>query len=322
MELGEEFLQKIYPLLKRQYDWFRKTQRGEIKGYDREAISSKEGYRWRGRSESHVLTSGLDDYPRPQPPNPGELHVDLMSWVGLMTKSLKNIAEALGMEDDVADLTKNLNAIEHNLNDLHWSEKEACYCDATIDDFEEHQLVCHKGYVSLFPFLVGLLQPNDAKLGKTLDLMADEEHLWSPHGIRSLSKQDEFYGTGENYWRSPVWMPMNYMAVKQLQVSFSIRRIKNFSSQSPIHDEANTGLQTVAKQEGPYRNKARDMYNKLRKNLVDTVYKSWKETGFAWEQYNPETGAGQRTQHFTGWTSLVVKIMAMDDLSGHDRDEL
>jgi mannosyl-oligosaccharide glucosidase len=56
---------------------------------------------------------------------------------------------------------------------------------------------------------------------------------------------------------------------------------------------------------------------------VDTVYKSWKETGFAWEQYNPETGAGQRTQHFTGWTSLVVKIMTLDDLSsGHAKDEL
>ena len=40
------------------------------------------------------------------------------------------------------------------------------------------------------------------------------------------------------------------------------------------------------------------------------------ETGFAWEQYNPETGKGQRTQHFTGWTSLVVKIMGMPDLSG------
>lgn len=218
-ELGEDYLRKIYPLLKRQYDWFRKTQRGDIKGYDRDAYSSKEGYRWRGRSESHVLTSGLDDYPRAQPPHPGELHVDLMSWVGLMTKSLKNIAEALGMEEDVAELNKNLDAIEHNLNDLHWSEKDGCYCDATIDDFEEHQLICHKGYVSLFPFLVGLLKANDAKLGKTLDLIADEEQLWSPHGIRSLSKQDEFYGTGENYWRSPVWMPMNYMVVKQLQVS-------------------------------------------------------------------------------------------------------
>lgn len=56
------------------------------------------------------------------------------------------------------------------------------------------------------------------------------------------------------------------------------------------------------------------MYSALRKNLVETVFNSWKETGFAWEQYNPETGAGQRTQHFTGWTSLVVKIMAMPAL--------
>jgi mannosyl-oligosaccharide glucosidase len=225
IELGEDFLRKIYPLLKRHYDWFRKTQRGDIKGYEREAYSSKEGYRWRGRSESHVLTSGLDDYPRPQPPHPGELHVDLMSWVGLMTKSLMNIAEALEMREDVADLSKNLDAIEHNLNDLHWSEKDGCYCDATIDDFEEHQLVCHKGYISLFPFLVGLLKSDDAKLGKTLDLIADEEQLWSPHGIRSLSKQDEYYGTGENYWRSPIWMPMNYMVVKQLQVSFTFPRV-------------------------------------------------------------------------------------------------
>ena len=83
-------------------------------------------------------------------------------------------------------------------------------------------------------------------------------------------------------------------------------------------------LQNIATQNGPYKAKALNMYNRLRKNLVTTVYKSWKETGFAWEQYNPETGAGQRTQHFTGWTSLVVKIMAMDDLSeGRDaKDEL
>ena len=44
------------------------------------------------------------------------------------------------------------------------------------------------------------------------------------------------------------------------------------------------------------------------------MFNEWERTGFAWEQYNPETGAGQRTQHFTGWTSLVVKMMAMPDL--------
>ncbi|KAL7937191.1 family 63 glycoside hydrolase [Trichoderma chlorosporum] len=288
LELGGDFLRKIYPLLRRQYDWFRKTQKGNIKAYDREAFSSKEAYRWRGRTETHCLTSGLDDYPRPQPPHPGELHVDLMSWVGFMAKSLINIADALGMADEIAELKKNLFAIERNLDDLHWSEKEGCYCDATIDEYEEHALVCHKGYISLFPFLVGLMQPDDAKLGKILDLVGDESHLFSPHGLRSLSKQNPLYGTEENYWRSPVWMPINYMALTQLH--------------------------KIATQEGPFQGQARGLYNKLRTNLVDTVFKSWEETGFAWEQYNPETGAGQRTQHFTGWTSLVVKIMAMAPL--------
>lgn len=56
------------------------------------------------------------------------------------------------------------------------------------------------------------------------------------------------------------------------------------------------------------------MYTRLRKNLVENVFNEWERTGFAWEQYNPETGAGQRTQHFTGWTSLVVKIMEMGEV--------
>lgn len=80
-------------------------------------------------------------------------------------------------------------------------------------------------------------------------------------------------------------------------------------------------LQNIAQQSGPHQAKATNMYTSLRKNLVTTVYESWKETGFAWEQFNPETGKGQRTRHFTGWTSLVVKIMSMPELkkgSGHD----
>lgn len=89
-------------------------------------------------------------------------------------------------------------------------------------------------------------------------------------------------------------------------------------------------IQTLALQPGPSQVRASQLYTSLRQNLVNTVYNSWKETGFAWEQYNPETGEGQRTQHFTGWTSLVVKIMAMPDISssgvgaekGGVRDEL
>jgi hypothetical protein len=57
------------------------------------------------------------------------------------------------------------------------------------------------------------------------------------------------------------------------------------------------------------------MYTSLRQNIITTVYNSWLTTGFAWEQYNPSTGTGQRTQGFTGWTALVVNILAMPDLT-------
>lgn len=220
--VGLDYLRQLYPLLRRQFEWFKRTQFGDVKSYDREAYSTKEAYRWRGRTPRHVLTSGMDDYPRPQPPHPAELHVDLMAWVGMMTKSLINVGQTIGAAEDVDEYKKVLDALEHNLDDLHWSEAEGCYCDATIDDYEENQLVCHKGYVSLMPFLTGLLKNDSPKLGKILDLIGDKDELWSDHGIRSLSKKSEFYGTDENYWRSPVWININYMAVTQLYVSLIV----------------------------------------------------------------------------------------------------
>ncbi|KAK4505077.1 hypothetical protein PRZ48_003040 [Zasmidium cellare] len=291
------WLKQLYPLLQRNFEWYRRTQWGDLKTYDREAFSSKEAYRWRGRTPRHILTSGLDDYPRAQPPHPGELHVDLMSWMGLMSRNIHRVASFLGESDDESKYAKIAEAIRRNVDDLHWSKEHKTYCDATVDDYEESVHVCHKGYISLFPFMAGLVASDNPHLKDVLDLIADEDELWSPHGIRSLSRQDELYGTDENYWRSPVWMNMNYLIVKELY--------------------------NIAQQSGPQQKRAATMYSALRKNLVDTVYNSFQETGFAWEQYNPETGAGQRTQHFTGWTSLIVKIMAMPDLGGKKgHDEL
>ena len=58
--------------------------------------------------------------------------------------------------------------------------------------------------------------------------------------------------------------------------------------------------QDLAVTTGPHQKQAREIYTKLRTNLVENVFREWEKTGFAWEQYNPETGDGQRTQHFTG----------------------
>lgn len=205
-----------------------------------------------------------------------------------MSKSLSTIATILDEPADAKTFSGHASAIARNIDDLHWDAEANAYCDATIDEYEEHAHVCHKGYVSLFPFITGMLPPSHPNLGAILDLLADPKELWTPYGIRSLSRSEELYGTAENYWRSPVWLPINYLIL--------------------------TNLQKVASAPGPHAARAGNLYTRLRRNLVDTIYKSWKETGFAWEQYNPETGAGQRTQHFTGWTSLVVNIMCMPDV--------
>ena len=290
-DLATGYLQDLYPLLKRHYSWYRKTQQGDIKSYDREAFSTKEAYRWRGRTDRHILTSGLDDYPRPQPPHPGELHTDLISWMGMFSRAMKRIAETIGESDDAREYQTQQTAIVRNIDDLHWDSKAKTYCDATVDDYEESTHVCHKGYISIFPFLTGLLPPDSPRLKPILDLISDPSELWSEYGIRSLSQQDEHYQTDENYWRSPVWININYLAVKAL------------------YDIATSTAAT-----NPHKKQATTIYSKLRTNLVENVFNEWERTGFAWEQYNPETGHGQRTQHFTGWTSLVVKMMNMPDL--------
>ncbi|RUS26055.1 glycoside hydrolase [Jimgerdemannia flammicorona] len=284
--LGMAYLEAIYPKLRLNWEWFRRTQKGEVKEWGRKA-RSREAYRWRGRTPEHTLTSGLDDYPRANPPNIAELHLDLISWMGFSTRLLKSIASRLGeaYEDDVSEYDKVERNILNNIEDLHWSEKNGMYCDVSIDVNDDSVHICHKGYLTLFPFLLGHLPPDHPHLEALFDLIRDEEELWSAFGLRSLTKSDPFYGTGEVYWRGPVWINVNYMALASLY--------KNYVNQP-----------------GPYQEKAKNIYKELRENVIGNVYKEYRRTGYVWEQYSPLTGEGQRSHPFTGWTSLILLIMA------------
>ncbi|KAJ7470519.1 glycoside hydrolase [Mycena latifolia] len=283
-ELALAFLKSIYAPLKRHYDWFRRTQRGQIKQYARVARSRTEGYRWRGRSEQHVLTSGMDDYPR-GPPHAGELHLDLISWMAFFTGTMKDIAEFVGETDDATSFGEIEQAILDNIEDLHWSEEQKMYCDANVDNDDESYHVCHQGYLSMFPLFLGLLPPSSPHLGPMLDALRDPEQLWSPYGLRSLSASHPEFGQGENYWKGPVWVQMNYLALRALYKKY-------------------------AAEEGPYQARAQEIYQQLRKNIIDNVFAEYERTGYVWEQYDAMTGKGMRSHPFTGWTSLVTLILA------------
>jgi hypothetical protein len=65
------------------------------------------GFKWRGRNNIHILTSGmlkltqgLDDYPRSDVPHPGDLHLDLISWMAYFAGVLKDASTFLNLKSD------------------------------------------------------------------------------------------------------------------------------------------------------------------------------------------------------------------------------
>lgn len=55
------------------------------------------------------------------------------------------------------------------------------------------QLVPAFGYVSLFPLLMQLLPADSPELGKQLELLRQDQLLWTDQGLRSLAPTSSIY---------------------------------------------------------------------------------------------------------------------------------
>jgi mannosyl-oligosaccharide glucosidase len=80
-----------------------------------------------------LILVGLDDYPRSATPHPGELHVDLISWMGYYSHALQTMAEMMGKTEDAKKFSKQYTEILRGL-DHHWSPQFNCFCDMTVND--------------------------------------------------------------------------------------------------------------------------------------------------------------------------------------------
>ncbi|KAF2127328.1 glycoside hydrolase family 63 protein [Dothidotthia symphoricarpi CBS 119687] len=276
------FIAQAYPLLKKHYAWFRKSQAGDVEAHSVPAANLNEGYRWRGRTPDTNLASGMYDYPRAEPPDVSELHVDALCWVGVMSRTLEKMAHLTSNPSDALAYQAHTRGIQTNLEVLHWSSSETTYCDALVRD-ETHSLVCHKGYLSLLPLITGLLSPTHPHLPAVLDLIT---HLWTPHGLRSLSPYSAKYGPGTGNWRSPIHITTHYLLL--------------------------TRLHSLATTPGPSQARCRDIYTALRRNIVRTAFTAWQETGSTWEMYDPVTGKGVGARCVSG---AVGSVMGMPDLA-------
>ncbi|KAM4809599.1 mannosyl-oligosaccharide glucosidase [Rhinophrynus dorsalis] len=315
---GLHYLRQALPRLKTWYDWFNVTQAGLL----------PHTYRWRGRDKDTLrflnpktLTSGLDDYPRASHPSEDERHVDLRCWMALASEVMADICKLLGEDGGRYREAQRVLTDNAMLDRLHWAERLGAYADygnhtqnvvlewerprpvpgqdprslppprlvRVVRKAPRLQYVGALGYVSLFPFFLQVLSPDSPRLGRLLDQLRDADKLWTPYGLRSLSKSSPMYlqrNTEHDapYWRGPIWINMNYLAVRALYL--------------------------YGQREGPYQERAAGLYRELRQNLLANLYRQYKETGFLWEQYNDVTGRGQGSFPFTGWSALALLIMA------------
>ncbi|XP_012288943.1 mannosyl-oligosaccharide glucosidase GCS1 [Orussus abietinus] len=307
-------LDKLYPRLQAWFDWFNTTQTGDLPGT----------YRWRGRDSTtnrelnpKTLTSGLDDYPRASHPNIDERHIDLRCWIAFAAGIMYRIGEVLNRPNEKYFHTHNYLSDNKLLNKLHWSPVTQTYSDFGLHtdkvvlrrpapvprshapNLEMVRVVTEDptlrfvdstfGYVSLFPFILEIIEPDSPQLEKILNDLVKEDLLWTKYGLRSLARSSPLYmkfNTEHDapYWRGPVWMNINYLTVRAL---YRYSRIS-----------------------GPYQDKAKKIYTDLRQCLIRNVISVYKKSGYVWENYADSNGEGRGSHPFTGWTSLTVLLMA------------
>lgn len=308
-------LERMYGRLVKWFDWYNTTQIGELPGAyrwrGRNGITNLE-------LNPKTLTSGLDDYPRASHPTVDERHVDLMCWITLGSKVLAEIAMLLSRPSDKYAHTYKYLSNNQLLDRLHWSYKKNTYADfgfhtdkvklqkpptppshhgppiqqpyqrIVLENPELQFVDSNFGYVSLFPFFLQILDTESPKLLTVLNDLKNTDYLWTDYGLRSLSKTSPLYMKKNTehdppYWRGPIWINMNYLALKALNYYGKIK--------------------------GPYSDRAQTLYDSLRQNLIKNMVKEYKRTGYVWEQYDDSSGKGQRSHPFTGWSSLIVLIM-------------
>ncbi|KAH9524272.1 hypothetical protein Btru_054000 [Bulinus truncatus] len=175
------------------------------------------------------------------------------------------------------------------------------------------------------------------QLIRILKYLLDEEEFLSPYGIRSLSKYHEkhpftfeceghtytvAYDPGESHtnmfggnsnWRGPIWLPMNYMIIENLE------RYDTFFGDS-LKVECPTGSGTVMR----LRDIASELSARLGKIFVpgpdghrpchggDKRYAKdphWKDLILFYEYFHGETGRGCGASHQTGWSALIVNFL-------------
>ena len=176
------------------------------------------------------------------------------------------------------------------------------------------------------------------KLRLILSRMLDENEFLSPHGIRSMSKHHlkhpyKFHWGGHTFkvqyvpgesdsglfggnsnWRGPVWIPMNFLIIRELIElycyfgdDFKIEHPTGSGKFMDLYDVALELANRLISLFEPDSSGHRPV-NNHQERWQDP---HWKDLLFYHEYFHGETGKGLGSIHQTGWTGLVARLIQL-----------
>jgi hypothetical protein len=184
--------------------------------------------------------------------------------------------------------------------------------------------------------LLSIVSPE--RLTRILRRVLDEAEFLSPHGLRALSRYHAAHPVeisvdgmtarvdyepgesttglfgGNSNWRGPVWFPVNHLIIGALR-RFARYLGPTFTVEHPTGSGRQLGLDEVAddlahRLTDLFRNDAngtRPVHGGVAMFDHDPV---WHDLIPFFEYFHGDTGAGLGAMHQTGWTGLVIDLLA------------
>jgi hypothetical protein len=185
---------------------------------------------------------------------------------------------------------------------------------------------------------------DSGRLARVLSYCLDPAEMLSDHGIRSVSRayrdhpfsmdlggmeatidyepaeSTNYLFGGNSNWRGPVWFPLNYLLIEALD---RYHRYYGDSLEVPlptgssrtatldcVADDLGRRLVSIFLTGADGRRPVFGGYDKLQRDP------RWRDQLFFHEYFHGDTGAGLGASHQTGWTGLVLDLIADRRLGG------
>ncbi|MFW5703995.1 MAG: MGH1-like glycoside hydrolase domain-containing protein [Patescibacteria group bacterium] len=208
--------------------------------------------------------------------------VDASTYFYLENQAMASLARMLSQDTSRWELQ--MKHLKHSINAIFWHEERGSYYDVLnfSDANAEHILV--DSWTNMVPLWAGLASQQQADR-IVQDYLLNTDRFRSPHGLRSLSKEDPQYNTAKRF---------------TIYLHAEKRRWTVSNWQGPVWIVANWILLEGMKQYG-YHTEAKAIAADLRK----TMERDLSDTGTLHENYDPDRGNGLWASNFGSWNLLM-----------------